>query len=309
MQLFLVDLDPVVAASLLCDENLSKGALEATQVAYTAVRKRNCLPDDKPKLPDGTELEPYLSTHKNHPCTRWVSACPEHFRWCIEHGLAICDVWEKRFKRETNCKHRCWYHLDHLLTWMNSMPDLLRMNFPEEPTGPYGWVEGLLENGELNEAQAEELLDRCASINPPRGCRFGILAMPPEFRERPDGDDRYDCVLSYKKYYVHKACEGFPMTWSNNSLKEQMRTAFETYSSGRKPLTKPETKAAAKKREAEARGVTPATKKRSSGRATPPEFYHGFAADGYNEQHEGDEEAEAEEVANGTWSANLGAGM
>jgi hypothetical protein len=45
----------------------------------------------------------YRTTHRNHPCTRWLFESEENRIWLICHAFELADEYSKRFKR----KHKC----------------------------------------------------------------------------------------------------------------------------------------------------------------------------------------------------------
>ena len=85
MNIFILDADPVVAATYLCDKHVPKMALEAAQLAATCLHLVGV--DGVPKKDGGV----YKPTHKGHPCRVWASETRANFEWLVRHGLAICD--------------------------------------------------------------------------------------------------------------------------------------------------------------------------------------------------------------------------
>ena len=90
MNIFVLDPDPAIAATYLCDKHVPKMALEAAQLAATCLHLVGV--DGVPKK-DGGHYKP---THKGHPCRVWASETRANFGWLVRHGLAICD--EHRFR-------------------------------------------------------------------------------------------------------------------------------------------------------------------------------------------------------------------
>lgn len=103
MNIFVLDLDPVVAASFLCDKHISKMAVETTQMLYSAHWSLN----ENPTGPTG--LLPYKPTHLNHPCSRWTRESLSNYQWLAEHGLAILNEYSKRYNKQHAClPHIIW---------------------------------------------------------------------------------------------------------------------------------------------------------------------------------------------------------
>jgi len=82
MNIFVLDKDPVKAAEMQCDKHVVKMVLETAQLLCSAFDKA-----------------PYKKTHYNHPCSVWVRESPANYKWLIQHGLALADEFELRFKK------------------------------------------------------------------------------------------------------------------------------------------------------------------------------------------------------------------
>jgi hypothetical protein len=81
MNIFVVDADPTVAGTVLCDKHIVKMVLETAQLLSTAVHHY------------GGDA-PYKPNHINHPCSVWTRSSYDHFMWLCVHGDAI--AWEYR---------------------------------------------------------------------------------------------------------------------------------------------------------------------------------------------------------------------
>jgi hypothetical protein len=86
MNIFILDRDPKVAATMLCDKHVVKMIVETAQMLCTAASKL------------GHEV-PYRPTHAKHPCTIWVGESRSNWDWLIEHGLAMCEEYTRRYNR------------------------------------------------------------------------------------------------------------------------------------------------------------------------------------------------------------------
>lgn len=82
MNIFVVDRDPVQAAQDLCDKHVVKMIVETAQMLCSA-------------HPAGAA--PYRRTHAKHPCTLWTAASMQNYMWLIDHGIALCEEYTKRY--------------------------------------------------------------------------------------------------------------------------------------------------------------------------------------------------------------------
>ena len=104
MNIFVVDNDPVVAGTVLCDKHIVKMPLETAQMLCTAVNKYG-----------GTS--PYKSAYVNHPCTQWASSSYDHFLWLCTHGDALCWEYRARYGRRHKC-HDVIQHCRKVGRWL-----------------------------------------------------------------------------------------------------------------------------------------------------------------------------------------------
>lgn len=84
MNIFVLDEDPVIAATMACDKHVVKMVLETAQMlCATAIAKGHKMP--------------YAATHKHHPCTLWAGRSQSNWDWLIGHGLALCAEYTVRY--------------------------------------------------------------------------------------------------------------------------------------------------------------------------------------------------------------------
>ena len=88
MNIFVVDLDPRVAATMLCDKHATKMGLEGCQI-MTAVMYRYNLGDRCT----------YKLTHRNHPCTLWAGDSRQNFTWLWQHTQELFKEYTRRYGR------------------------------------------------------------------------------------------------------------------------------------------------------------------------------------------------------------------
>jgi len=86
MNIFVVDNDPVVAATMLCDKHVVKMIVETAQMLCTVGRS------------NGHQTK-YRSTHARHPCTLWAGESKQNWDWLIKHGLSMCEEYTRRYGR------------------------------------------------------------------------------------------------------------------------------------------------------------------------------------------------------------------
>ena len=87
MNIFVLDEDPVVAAQSLCDKHVVKMVLESAQLLCNAHWYKGC-------------TAPYRATHMQHPCTKWVVASINNYRWLVAHALALSDEYTFRYGKQ-----------------------------------------------------------------------------------------------------------------------------------------------------------------------------------------------------------------
>lgn len=79
MNIFILDEDPVIAASYHCDQHLQKMILESAQMLSTALHH---LAEKHGPL---TPLEGiYKPAYQSHPCTQWCHESYANFMWVVD---------------------------------------------------------------------------------------------------------------------------------------------------------------------------------------------------------------------------------
>ena len=112
MNIFVVDVDPSVAARQLCDKHIVKMPLETAQMLCTVSW---CF-----GIP-----APYKATHAKHPCTLWASETWANWDWLVRHGVALCDEYTRRFGRRHGCLTQIFWCSDHGARPKLTSPSLL----------------------------------------------------------------------------------------------------------------------------------------------------------------------------------------
>lgn len=111
MNIFVTNLDPVLAAKDLCDKHICKMSLETCQVLCSVhwvgwqkvlappaeLRGKKLKEWLAANIPDPSLVPPYSMTHVNHPCSVWARQTPENYAWLAEHGLGLCHEYTARY--------------------------------------------------------------------------------------------------------------------------------------------------------------------------------------------------------------------
>jgi len=100
MNIFVLDLDPVVAARMHCDKHVPKMCVEAAQMMASALRYHGATDEQMPLTKKGT---PYKGGYAHHPCTVWACNSRSNFLWLAQHALALCEEYTKRFGKRHAC--------------------------------------------------------------------------------------------------------------------------------------------------------------------------------------------------------------
>jgi hypothetical protein len=97
MNLFFLHENPVVAATLYCDQHLGKIRLEAAQMLSTAYHlSPHVTVEEKDGLCYVQKYFIYKKAFVNHPTCVWVRTAKGNFDWCLEHLKALQAIWENR---------------------------------------------------------------------------------------------------------------------------------------------------------------------------------------------------------------------
>lgn len=119
MNIFYVDVNPVVAAASLVDKHVVKMVLETAQLLSTAHRVLDGEPytdlSGKRKM-IRYRLNPprdvlYTATHVQYPCSVWVRNSAANYDWLSLHFAALLDEYTYRYKKTHKCasfSHLLW---------------------------------------------------------------------------------------------------------------------------------------------------------------------------------------------------------
>ena len=116
MNIFVLDKDPAVAATMMCNKHVVKMILESGQMLCTAhwlayLDGENGRPvlDDFKRVKDAQEWlrgyvveesqPPWKMSHVRHPCTTWTSSSISNYFWLLDHMRGLLDEYTKRYKK------------------------------------------------------------------------------------------------------------------------------------------------------------------------------------------------------------------
>ena len=129
MNLFVLDMDPIVAARYHCDKHVGKMAVEAFQQLASAAMRNGALECQLPITKAGT---PAKGGYQNHPCTIWCGDSRINYMWASAYGEALCYQFRKRYGKQHFCQKGIekLSKLDYLLPIRTLTPFALAM--PDE---------------------------------------------------------------------------------------------------------------------------------------------------------------------------------
>jgi hypothetical protein len=90
MNIFVLDLDPKLAAQYQANIHVNKMLIESCQLLCAALHMFGY-------------KAPYKPTHKNHPCAIWVRESRSNYLWLLEHGKALSEEYTYRYKKSHAC--------------------------------------------------------------------------------------------------------------------------------------------------------------------------------------------------------------
>ena len=144
MNLFVLHLDPRLAAQFHADKHVIKMLLEACQLLYGVhwvvayphlldYKYSVKLAQEQKKLPvpESMETAPpsltrpgesgYRPVHLHHPCAKWVRESVSNYYWACQLALGLAEEYIYRFGSKNQKIHSCQAHAQWLL---DNIPDL-----------------------------------------------------------------------------------------------------------------------------------------------------------------------------------------
>ena len=101
MNIFVLDINPILAAQYQCDKHIVKMTLETAQILSTVHHRYN-----------SNVAGLYKATHINHPCVKWAGDTVENYCWLAHHFSALAEEYKHRYNKE----HKSWVDLGEALT-------------------------------------------------------------------------------------------------------------------------------------------------------------------------------------------------
>ena len=132
MNIFVLHLNPIIAAQMHCDRHVVKMIIESAQLLYCCILVHGVMYHD----PDIIETAPltssgthgYRVTHRNHPCAIWVAKSVANYEWLITMAKELCRQYTIRYGKT----HATEQHID----WLS----YLCPNIPDVPLTPFSIV-------------------------------------------------------------------------------------------------------------------------------------------------------------------------
>ena len=81
MNIFVLDLDPILAARMACDKHVVKMVLESSQLL--------CSPYEN--------TAPYKRSHYNHPASKWTRESKQNYEWLIKYAEELSREYSYRY--------------------------------------------------------------------------------------------------------------------------------------------------------------------------------------------------------------------
>lgn len=95
MNLFILDRDPFVAASMNCDKHVCKIILEACQMLSLAHIEHGAT----------SELLWNARTHRNNHVSIWVRTTMANYEWTVNHAHGLLSEYSARYKKTHSCEN------------------------------------------------------------------------------------------------------------------------------------------------------------------------------------------------------------
>ena len=117
MNIFVLDENPDVAATLHNDKHCVKMIVEIAQLLSTAHHVVGS------KYAD----QLYRKTHENHPCAKWVRESKANYKWTYLLFVALCREYTYRYGRD----HKTMVEKGQLLSNIPNLPDVSLTKFEQ----------------------------------------------------------------------------------------------------------------------------------------------------------------------------------
>lgn len=94
MNIFVLDKDPMIAASYHCDRHIVKMIIESCQMLANVFTEDELKHSPKTII-GSTRKHSYL----HHPCSKWVLESFENFEWLLNLAECLCDEYNRRYNK------------------------------------------------------------------------------------------------------------------------------------------------------------------------------------------------------------------
>lgn len=130
MNIFIIDNDPCVAATQLCDKHVVKMIVEGCQMLSTNHRLSGSHVVYAP-------INLYKQSFQNHPCTIWARTTTANYKWLAEHTLELCYEYTRRYNKVHSCQNMslwfaCFYPpqvpIGDLTPFAQAMPEEFKVS-------------------------------------------------------------------------------------------------------------------------------------------------------------------------------------
>lgn len=119
MNIFVLDLDPVIAAQSQANKHVIKMILESAQLLCA-------------HFEPGTA--PYKRTHFNHPCAVWTRESKYNYEWLLKHAFALSDEYTYRYGKTHKSKAVIKWCSEN---YLHTLPDIKMTNFAQAMPDKY----------------------------------------------------------------------------------------------------------------------------------------------------------------------------
>jgi len=115
MNIFVLDYDPIVAATMYCDKHVPKMVVELYQQLGSAQRRHGATDSMMPLTSKGTPLK---GGYHKHPCTLWCGDSRNNYFWAALHGITLTEEYTMRYGK----RHACTDGLHQLYEMYKNIP-------------------------------------------------------------------------------------------------------------------------------------------------------------------------------------------
>ena len=122
MNIFFLHENPFKSAEMHCDKHVIKMSLESIQMLCTAHHLTGSIIQENPEIP-----KLYKSTHKNHPCSKWVRESIANYKWLALLAISLCEQYTIRYNKVIKSQSLC----EHLAINYPMLPNLPLTPFPQ----------------------------------------------------------------------------------------------------------------------------------------------------------------------------------